>query len=334
MTATEQDLIHAAGSGDEEAFARLVAAHRGDLHAHCYRMLGSTADAEDALQEVLVSAWRAMSRFEGRSSLRTWLFRIATNTCLKAIERRPVRLLPIDYAPAGADPHGDLGVPLAETVWIEPYPTVEGTYEAREDIELAFVAALQHLPAAQRAVLILRDVLGFSGEETADALGLTPTAVYSSLQRAHRSVADRQPAVSQQSTLRSLGDAGVATLAGRYADAWERGDVDAIVSMLTADAAMTMPPYSLWFRGRAAIGEFLAHRPLRGDMRGRWRMLPTRANGQLAFGSYLWDDDAGSHLAHSLSVLTLDADGSAIAEVTAFLSDTSFPGLGLPARVD
>ena len=332
VTATEKDLIDAAGAGDEDAFARLVAGHRNDLHAHCYRMLGSTGDAEDALQETLVSAWRGLSGFEGRSSVRTWLYRIATNACLKAIQRRPVRLLPVDYGPAAVDPHDDLGTPLAETVWIEPYPTVEGIYEAREDIELAFVAALQHLPAAQRAVLILRDVLGFSGHETADILGLTATAVYSSLQRAHRTVASKQPSVSQQATIRSLGDQEVASIAGRYVDAWERGDVETIVGMLTEDAAFTMPPYRTWFRGREAIAEFLATRPLSGELRHGWRFVATRANGQLAFASYLWDDEREAYAAHSLSVLTLR--GSLIAEVTAFLTDTSFPELGLPARID
>lgn len=332
VTATEQELIHAAGAGDEDAFARLVSTHRADLHAHCYRMLGSTTDAEDALQEALVSAWRGISRFEGRSSLRTWLYRIATNTCLKAVQRRPVRLLPIDYGPAGTDPHGDLGTPLAETVWIEPYPTVEGTYEAREDIELAFVAALQHLPATQRAVLILRDVLGFSGDETAVMLGLTATAVYSSLQRAHKTVASKRPSVSQQATLRSLGDRQVASIAVRYVDAWERGDVDAIVAMLTEDAALTMPPYSMWFRGAAAIGEFFASSPLSAVMRGRWRLLPTRANGQLAFASYLWDEKYETCVAHGLNIVTLR--GSLITEVTAFLTDASFFQLGLPTQLD
>jgi RNA polymerase sigma-70 factor (ECF subfamily) len=168
----ERRLLEAARAGDEDAFARLVEPHRRALHAHCYRMLGSVTDAEDALQETLLRAWGGLASFEGRSSLRSWLYAIATNACLRAIERRPKRVLPIDYAPA-ADPHDGLGEPLIESVWVEPYPDErlgledglagpEARYEQRESVELAFIAALQHLPARQRAVLILRDVLGFS----------------------------------------------------------------------------------------------------------------------------------------------------------------------------
>src|SRR3954449_7767774 len=184
-------LLEAARAGDEDAFARLVEPHRRALHAHCYRMLGSVADAEDALQEALLNAWRGLAKFEGRSSLRSWLYTIATNACLRAIERRPKRVLPIDYAPA-ADPHDGLAEPLVESVWVEPYPDEtlafedglagpEARYEQRESIELAFIAALQHLSARQRAVLILRDVLGFSAREGGETLETTPTGVDSAL---------------------------------------------------------------------------------------------------------------------------------------------------------
>src|SRR4051812_7480860 len=182
-TGGERELLEAARDGDEDAFGRLVEPHRGELHAHCYRMLGSVHDAEDALQEAFLRAWRGIARFEGRSSLRSWLYTIATNTCLNAIERRPKRVLPVDYGPA-ADPHGGPGEPLAESVWMEPYPDErlgledglagpEAQYEQRESVELAFIAALQHLPANQRAVLILREVLGFSAKEAADTLETT-----------------------------------------------------------------------------------------------------------------------------------------------------------------
>src|SRR6266498_3571447 len=215
-TGHERGLLEAARQGDEDAFRRLVEPHRAELHAHCYRMLGSVPDAEDALQETLLRAWRGLPRFEGRSSLRSWLYKIATNACLKAIERRPKRVLPIDYAPA-ADPHDGPAEPVTESVWLEPYPDeklgLEGgllgpdaRYEQREGIELAFTAALQHLPARQRAVLILRDVLGFSARETAEALETTPVAVDSALQRAHKTVDERLPKQSQQATLRALGD--------------------------------------------------------------------------------------------------------------------------------
>ena len=188
-------------------------------------MLGSVPDAEDALQEALLRAWRGLARFEGRSAFRSWLFTIATNACLRAIERRPRRVLPIDYGPA-ADPHEGPGAPLVESVWVDPYPDErlgledgfagpEARYEQRESVELAFIAALQHLPARQRAVLILRDVLGYSAREVADALETTPASVYSALQRAHRTVDERLPEQSQQATLRALGDAAAAGGRGR-----------------------------------------------------------------------------------------------------------------------
>jgi RNA polymerase sigma factor (sigma-70 family) len=180
----EHQLLEAARAGDESAFARVVEPHRGALHAHCYRMLASVHDAEDALQETLLAAWRGIGGFKGRSSLRHWLYSIATNVCLRVLEREPKRVLPNDYAPA-ADPHDGPGEPLVESVWVEPYPerpgvgeglaSPEARYEQRESVELAFIAALQHLPARQRAVLILRDVLGFSARETAEALETTPT---------------------------------------------------------------------------------------------------------------------------------------------------------------
>src|SRR5918912_2536447 len=197
----EQQLLAAAQAGDGDAFARLVEPYRAELRAHCYRMLGSVHDAEDALQEALLRAWRGLSAFEGRGSLRSWLYTIATNVCLKAIERRPKLVLPIDYGPP-ADPHDPLPEPLTESVWIDPYPDAALDYEQRESVELAFIAALQHLPATQRAVLILRDVLGFSGAEAAAALETTPASIYSALQRAHKSVDERLPEHSQQANLR------------------------------------------------------------------------------------------------------------------------------------
>ena len=298
---SERELLESARGGDEDAFARLVEPHRGVLHAHCYRMLGSVTDAEDAVQETLLRAWRRLATFEGRSSLRSWLYAIATNTCLRAIERRPKRVLPIDYGPA-ADPHDGLGEPLVESVWVEPYPDErlgdegamigpEARYEQRESIELAFVAALQHLPARQRAVLILRDVLGFSAREVAAALEMTPTGVDSALQRAHRAVDKRLPDRSQQAVLRSLDDEKLRDIVGRFVDAWERADVDTVVAMLTADASMTMPPLPTWYRGRDAIAAFLEADALRADK--RWRVVPVRANGQLAFGKYRFDEERG-----------------------------------------
>jgi RNA polymerase sigma-70 factor (ECF subfamily) len=256
------------------------------------------------------------------------LYRIATNACLKLIDRRPRRVLPMDYGPV-ADPHDPLGAPITESVWVDPYPTPEGGIERLESVELAFVAALQHLAPAPRAVLILRDVLGFSGSETAELLDTTPTAVYSSLQRAHKAMQQRSPDRSQQATLRELGDEAVRGVANRYIDAWERRDVDALVSLLTEDAVFAMPPLAAWFRGWDAIRAFVVSMPMAPP--NRWRLLPTSANGQLAFGAYGWDHASGDYVAHSLNVITLS--GPRISEMTAFLTPDPFPALGLPTTL-
>jgi RNA polymerase sigma-70 factor, ECF subfamily len=211
----EQELLDAVRGGDEDAFRRLIEPHRAELHAHCYRMLGSLHDAEDAFQETALRAWRALPRFGGPRLVRPWLYRIATNVCLDALGRRPKRLLPIDRG-SPASPDDDPGEPSAESVWLEPYPdrevglgdgyaAPEARYEQREAVELAFIAALQHLPAKQRAVLILRDVLGFSAREVAKTLETTLASVNGALQRARKTVDERVPAPSQQATLRSLG---------------------------------------------------------------------------------------------------------------------------------
>jgi RNA polymerase sigma-70 factor (ECF subfamily) len=335
----ERELLEAAERGDGDAFAELVEAYRPQLVAHCYRMLGSVPDAEDALQEALIGAWRGLGGFEGRSSLRSWLYTIATNACLKVIERRPRRVLPLDYGPA-ADPHDGPGEPLVESVWVEPYPDErvrvpdglagpEARYEQRESVELAFIAALQHLPARQRAVLILRDVLGFSGDEVARALETTPAAVYSVLQRAHETIDERLPEQTQQATLRSLDDRELREIVDGFVDAWERNDVDAIAAMLAEGATMAMPPLPTWYRGREAVTAFLRGWPLSGET--RWRVVPTRANGQLAFGEYLWDPETESMLPHAIMLLTLE--GTRINGITAFLSPESFEPFSLPDAI-
>jgi len=324
--AREQELLAAARAGDETAYRELVEPRRAELHAHCYRMLGSVHDAEDALQDALLRAWRGLPRFAGRSTVRSWLYRIATNTCLDLIARRPKRVLPIDYAPA-ADPHGGPGEPLIESVWVEPYPAdqlglddgfaaPDARYEQRESVELAFIAALQHLPATQRAVLILREVLGFSAVEVAETLDRSVPAVNSALQRARKAADERLPEQSQQATLRALGDERLRELVESYMDAMQRGDVDAVVSMLAADAAWSMPPLASWFGGRDGITEFLERGPLSGDW--RWRHVPARASGQAAVGVYNWDERERRHLSFALDVLTLE--GARIKEVTAFIT--------------
>src|SRR3954452_20373492 len=230
ISMSEDRLLEAARTGDEVAFAGLVKPYERELHAHCYRMLGSVFDADDALQDSELRAWKAIKRFEGRSSLRSWLYTIATNACLTQIQRRPKRVLPIDYGPS-ADPFTGPGQPITETVWLEPYPDTDledglagpaARYEQRESVELAFIAALQNLPATQRAVLILREVLGFSAKEVADALETTVAGVNSALQRARATVEERLPERSQQATLRALGDDELREIVDRYVDAWER----------------------------------------------------------------------------------------------------------------
>ncbi len=327
-------LLAAARAGDEGAFDQLVRPHRSELHAHCYRMLGSVHDAEDVLQEVLLRAWRGLGRFEGRSSLRGWLYKIATNASLNAIESRSRRVLPVDLGPA---PAGEpvRGAPLAESVWLEPYPETAlavadpagspaARFELRESLELAFVAALQYLPANQRAALILRDVLGFSARDAAEVLETTTTSVNSALQHARRSVEKRIPERSQQATLRDLGDERLRRLVERYMAALESADIEELVSLLAEDATWSMPPATEWYQGYPAIREFLVE----GPFRVRWRHVPTMANGQLAVGCYAWDEEKSSYVAWVLDVLTLDGDR--IGAVTAFIGATLFELFGLP----
>ncbi|HEX2414558.1 MAG TPA: sigma-70 family RNA polymerase sigma factor [Thermoleophilaceae bacterium] len=337
LSASEGDLLAAARAGDETAFGALVEPHRPELHAHCYRMLGSLHDSEDALQEVFLRAWRGLGRLQDRSALRAWLYRIATNACLDALKRRPKRVLPIDYGPPSAA--DDAGEPLAEAIWVEPYPdgelgledglaAPEARYEQREGVELAFIAALQHLPPRQRAVLILREVLGFSAREVAASLDTTVASVNSSLQRARSTVNERLPERSQQATLRSLGNERVRQFVERFIDAFERGDVESITSMLAEDATFAMPPYAGWSRGRAAIaGSWL----MPGEPLTELRYLPATANGQPAMGAYRREPGESAYLPIALDVLTLR--GERIVSVTAFRTPELFPRFGLPAAL-
>ena len=328
-TPDEQALLNAARRGDEDAYARIVELHRRELHAHCYRMLGSVHDADDALQDALLRAWRGLPRFEGRSSTRSWLYKIATNTCLDIIGRRPKRVLPIDYGPA-SDPHSGPSEPVTESVWIEPYPderlgledgyaSPEARFEQREAVELAFIATLQHLPPRQRAVLILREVLGFSAKEVAESIDSTVASVNSALQRARATLDEKLPDQSQQQTLRQLDDDEIRRLVDRWVDAWERNDVDAVVAMLTEDAAIAMPPLASWYGPRDVFAEFLVGWPMSGLW--RWKAVRTRANGQPALGFYTWDEDAGHYLPFALNVLTLRGDK--VSDVVAFVVRTT-----------
>ena len=334
---TDSQLIEAAIAGDEGAFAELVQPHRRPLHAHCYRMLGSLQDAEDAVQETLLRAWRNLSSFQGRSSLRTWLYTIATNVCLRAIERRPSRVLPIDYGPA-ADPHEPLREPLLESVWIEPYPDEqlglddglagpEARYEQRESIELAFVAALQLLPRAaaggadppRRSRLLRRG--GRRGARNDAGVGLQRPAARARDARA----ATAEPQLSRRRCARSA-MSSCKGIVQRYVDAWASNDVDSLVAMLTDTATLAMPPIPSWYRGREAIEQVLRD-VVFVDTRS-WRMLPTAANGQLAVGAYELDS-SGVYAPHGVTVLTLE--GELIDEIIHFRDPSMIEWFGLPA---
>ena len=302
-------------------------------------MLASVHDADDALQETMVRAWKALPGFRGRSSLRTWLYRIATNVCLDALGRRPKRVLPIDYGPPTAPGKSESEKSLPEGVWIEPYPdealevadgasAPDALYERREALELAFIAALQHLSPRQRAALILRDVLAFSAKETADSLDTTVPSVNGALRRARVAVKKGLPERSQQATLRTLGDRRLSEIVERFADAFEHGDIDTILSMLADDATFAMPPYPQWCRGREAIaGSWL----MPGGPPPRLRYVAARANGQVALGIYLIDVEGRAYLPLALDVLTLREDQ--IVDVTAFRTPAVFPRFRLRERL-
>ena len=316
-----------ARAGDEQAFRELTEPYRGELHLHCYRILGSVQDAEDTVQETLLAAWRSLTAFEGRASVRSWLYRIATNrslNVLRAQSRRPREV------PAMRDPLEPTR--RIEPLWLEPYPDVlledipdhsagpAARYEARESIELSFIVALQHLPPRQRAALVLGDVLGFRTAEVAEALGTGEASVKGALQRARAALRTRLPAADRERAPRP-DSAGERRLVGRFADAVERGDVDEMVALLTTDARVTMPPQPLEYQGHDAIAAFLRHR---AELRGApLRVVPTRANTQPAFGCYLPD-------ARPYGLLVLTLEGDAIAAITWFAGSGLFRHFGLP----
>jgi RNA polymerase sigma-70 factor (ECF subfamily) len=319
-------LLQLAQSGDSRAFDELAAGYRSELRAHCYRMLGSVHDAEDALQDAMLRAWKGLPGFTGRGTVRAWLYSIATNTALDVAAHRSRRELPVDFGPS-ASPGADLDPPSTEVAWLEPYPdqwlgaeaaeyaasAPEARYEQRESVELAFIVALQQLPPLQRAVLLLREVVGLSTAEISSQLDTTPQSVNSALQRARASMRDQQPELSQQATLRALGEQKVRALAERYADAIERADVQTLISMLTEDASWSMPPTPTWFRGHEAVRDFLVRFPLQRT----WRHRISRANGQLALGCYLYDPEEAAFVPWVIDVLTLLPNGK-ISAVTAF----------------
>ncbi|HVU60213.1 MAG TPA: sigma-70 family RNA polymerase sigma factor [Mycobacteriales bacterium] len=324
------ELLDRARGGDEVAFADLVAPHRRELHVHCYRILGSVADADDALQETLLSAWQALPAFEERSSLRTWLYRIATSRCLnqlRAGRRRPQRAP--NVLPAEARPPAPTR--LNEITWLEPYPdllldeladpdpTPEALITSRESISLAFVTALQILPPRQRAVLILRDVLDFSAREVAEMLETTEQSVTSALKRA-RATVHSDPARTNPEVEQDLVD--------RLVTAFETGDVPALVALLTEDARLSMPPVPLEYEGRDLVGEFFSVVAFRQGR--RFRMVTTRANGQPALAVYTRDPHGG--IAHAFGLLVIGIRDDKIATITRFDNAVIGP-FGLPRTI-
>ncbi|MGI8857366.1 MAG: RNA polymerase subunit sigma-70 [Thermomicrobiales bacterium] len=324
----EIEHLAAAKSGDEGAFAALTLLHERELHVHCYRMLGSLADADDALQETLLRAWRQLNRFEPRAPFRAWLYRIATNVCLTMLSRRARRgevvlSLPEEGEPMHLDPYPDH---LLDALAPTP-PGPEAMIEHQESVELAFVAAVQFLPPRQRATLLLRDVIGYPAAEVAAMLATSVAGVNSALQRA-RATLERERIAgrvtrdhSQTSTVTEQ------SLVRRLADAWHAADVPSIVALLTEDALFTMPPQPARYVGREAIGVFLATVPHGGRL-DRYRLVPTRANRQPALAAYSREGDAGDFQAHSVIVLAID--GGAIASLVRFADPALFARFGLP----
>ncbi len=326
------DLITRARAGDNDAFRELTEPHRRELQVHCYRMLGSFQDAEDALQDTLLAAWQGLGGFEGRASIRTWLYRIATNRCLNALRsasRRPAR----EWDIPGVEPPEPTR--LGEVVWLEPFPDAllegaigappgpEARYEQTEAISLAFVTALQVLPARQRAVLILREVLGYHASEVAEMLDVTVESVTSALKRARAGLQRRLPPAGEREPAPAPDSPAERALAARFARAYEAGDIDALVALLTEDARVSMPPIPLEYQGRDVVAGFYASTIRQGRT---YDFVPTRANGQPAFGAYLRAPDG---IRHGTGLIVLTLSGDRICATTRF-DNSVLPWFGLP----
>ena len=324
---SEASLIESARGGDQGAFGEIAATYRRELEAHCYRMLGSLADAEDALQEALVRAWKGLAGFEGRSSLRTWLYRIATNVCVDLAARRPARTMPDQAGPplaAGAAPGG----PIADPIWLDPAPpdlwsgaavSPEAQVSARQSVAVAFLTLLHQLPATQRAVLLLREVIGFSAAETAELLDSSVAAVNSSLQRARATLdRGRQP-------LAPPADHQVQDLLRRYIEAWESGAPELLTRLLRDDAVLTMPPMPSWFAGAEAVLGFVGW--LQANV-GQLRLIPTAAAGGAAAAGYL--RGPGESVFRPAAIHVIEWDGDRVASIHAFLIPDRFARFGLP----
>lgn len=328
------DLIGRVKAGDEHAFRQLIGPYQGELQLHCYRILGSAQDAEDALQETLLAAWRGLAHFEGRSSVRTWLYRVATSCCLKAL-RSASRRPPVNWPPPGVEPPAPNGA--GDVIWLQPYPDIllegvadaepgpEARYEATEAVSLAFIAALQALPPRQRAALILRDVLGFPTSQVAGILDSSEDSAASALKRARARLRDRFPPLTARQPPPRPGSPEERDLVERFTRAYQAGDVAGLVALLTEDVSVSMPPLPLEYHGRDLVASFMAATGLRPGRKSR--LIPTRANRQPAFGLYVEDPQAG--ISHAAGMLVLTLSGDRVCAMTGFdtsaLSHFGFP---------
>jgi RNA polymerase sigma-70 factor, ECF subfamily len=324
-------MVNAAAAGDEAAFTLLVERHRRELQVHAYRMLGSLEDAQDAVQEALLRAWRSRATYDGRATFRAWLYRITTNACLRMLERRPRRLVPYDVAPA-AEPGAPL-LPPANLPWLLPYPDrlfdeaalPEDTVVARETIELAFLAAIQHLPPRQRAVLILRDALDWSANETAVVLEMSVAAVNSALQRARATMKERLPAARLEWATAAGAEHAERSLLQKYMKAWERHDASRLVALLREDVRLAMPPHPTWYEGREAVAAFVAGVAL-APGKEALRFVPTGANRQPAFGVYRGE---GAD-ARPFAINVVGIENGLVVDLHFFKYPELFPAFGLP----
>ena len=331
---TEDSVLNAAQMGDAEAFRRLIAPYLREMRTYCYQMAGSVHDADDLMQEILIRTWKGLAGFERRSNIRTWLYKIASNVCIDALEKRERRVLPTDLGgPIG--PTDSIGPPRLDANWLEPCPadfyasdqmSPGALYERRQSVALAFLIAIQLLPAKQRAVLMLHDVLGFQAAECGDLLDLSAAAVNSALQRARETLRERQgelrtpPPTGEQSELLQL-----------YVRAWELADVDALIALLLDDASLEMPPLPQWLLGAEAIGRSIKAMLFAPAGPGAFRLLQTEANGQPAFGAYQLDRDSGR--LHAMALHVLRFRDERIASITAFLNPELLPAFGLPESI-
>ena len=333
---SEADLLHRAQTGDNEAFAELVSVWRAELHMHCYRMLGSLDDADDAVQETLIRSWRAIGSFQPDAPLRAWLYRIATNVCLTLLAKRK-RQAPVASLSTDNDDGKD------DAMRLDPYPDLwlsdlprhlagpETTIDREESVRLAFVAAVQTLPARQRAVLLMRDVLGFPAAEVAQTLSLTVAGANSLLQRARSNLNRERMAGRISREHGEVSSGSERKIIDRFVEAWQATDIPGIVSLLSDDALLTMPPEPLRVVGRDAVGGFLATVPAGGRL-GQFRLVPMRANRQPALALYLRDEACSPFLAHAIMVLSIDASG--ITSLTRFADPALFARFDLPAILD